>query len=178
MWLTVNFHLLYKNQNTSANWSYSFPRWVPVLNLVRLRYWVEILLHKWLSRPWKLGQGHPVRTSSLPCPGASVYQILWGYINYFFIYWTETILNGLRDLETKVKFSRMILVSTLPWFFCVQTFVKIRQIFPQILSGNHLAYVVILNDLVTLKVRSRPQDSNLVFALPWGLCVPKFCESL
>ena len=73
-----------------------------------LRYWVEILLHKWPLLSWKFGEGYPVRTWSSPCPGASVNPRLCtksgqatSYI--FFRYWVETILNGHGDLENKIK---------------------------------------------------------------------------
>ena len=39
----------------------------------------------------------------------------------------------------------------LPWCFSVPNLVRIRQIFLEILSGNHLSYVVALNDLCDLE---------------------------
>ena len=63
---------------------------------------------EWPLWPWKEGQGHEVQSWSSPCPGASVYQIRWGYVKYFFRYWEENhlsyavTLNDLCDLENKM----------------------------------------------------------------------------
>ena len=155
------------------NWSYSFPCWVRVLNFGEANAPTQMTL--W---PWIFGQGHPVRTWSSPGPDAFVYQIWWGYITYFFRYWAETILSGLHGLENKVKFTWFILVFNLPWCFCVQKFVKIHKIFPQLLSGNHLAYVAILNDLCDLKNKVKVTRFELGFCLAMGPLCAKFSESL
>ena len=64
----------------------------------------------------------------------------------FFRYWAETIFHMLSTwmtfvilkLRSRSHGSKIIFV--LPWCFCVPNLVKIRQIFLEILSGNHLAY--------------------------------------
>ena len=48
-------------------------------------------------------------------------------------------------IRSKSPSSNMVFV--LHWCSCVPCLVRICQIFLQILSGNHLAYVVALNDL-------------------------------
>ena len=46
------------------------------------------------------------------------------------------------DLENEVKITRFDLVFVVPWYSCVPKLVRIRRIFLQILSQNHLKYVV------------------------------------
>ena len=50
-------------------------------------------------------------------------------------------------LKYEVKVTRSNLVIDMPWCLCVPNLVRIHQKFLQILSSNHLSYVVALNDL-------------------------------
>ena len=62
------------------------------------------------------------------------------------------------------------LVYVLPQCSCVPYLVRMSQIFPEILSGNHMPLYLMLS--VTLKFRSRSPSSNFVFFLHWCFCVP------
>ena len=55
---------------------------------------------------------------------------------------------------------------------------KILQIFPQMLSGNHLAYVAILNDLCDLENKVKVTRFELGFCVVMGPLCTKFGESL
>ena len=91
---------------------------------------------------------------------------------------SENHLSCVGALMTSVTLKMMSrlpnsnLVFDLLWCFYVKNFVRIRQIFLQILSGNHLSSVVALNDLCDLENEVKVTGSNMVFVLPWCFCLP------
>ena len=68
------------------------------------------------------------------------------------------------------------LVFVLPWCSCVPCLVRILQIFLQILSGNHLSYVVALNDLCDLENEVKVTQFELGLCLALVLLCTKFGE--
>ena len=67
------------------------------------------------------------------------------------------------------------LVFAMSWCSCVPNFVRMHQIFLQILSGNHFSHVIALNDLGYLENEvevTRFELGHTVFILPWCFCVP------
>ena len=68
------------------------------------------------------------------------------------------------------------LVFVLPWCFCVPYLVRISQIFLEILSGNHLLYVVAVNDLCDLENEVRVTRFEIGLRLVLVLQCPQFGE--
>ena len=85
-------------------------------------------------------------------------------------------LNDLYDIENEVKITSSSLVFILPSYFCVPYLVRICQVFLQILSGNHLSYVVAFNDLCHLENKVKVTQFELGLRLALFLLCTKFGE--
>ena len=119
---------------------------------------------KWPLWPWKKGQVYPIQTWSLNKRLLGLVMVLvWSILG-------EDTSNISWDIERKPSFmlsSYMTsvtvtlkmrsrspgskLVFGLPWCSCVPYLVRIRHIFLQLLSRNHLSHAVTLNDLCDLE---------------------------
>ena len=58
---------------------------------------------RWSPWPLKWGQGHHIQTLYLPCNGALVCQIWYGYVNYLSRYWAESNKYDSHDIRNKCQ---------------------------------------------------------------------------
>ena len=79
-------------------------------------------------------------------------------------------------LKTRARSLHSNLVFVFPWCFWVSYFVRICQIFLQILSRNHLPYAVALNYLCDLENKVKVTRFELGLHLALVLLCTKFGE--
>ena len=68
------------------------------------------------------------------------------------------------------------MVFTTTWCFCVTNSVRVRQIFLEILCGNHISNPVALNDICDLGNEVKVAWFELGRGLPWSLYLVKICQ--
>ena len=79
-------------------------------------------------------------------------------------------------LKIRLRTPGQILVFVLPWCFCVPNLVRIHQIVLQVLSGNHISYLVALNDLRDLENKVKVTRFKLGFRHALMLPCTRFGE--